>query len=74
MSQTIETFDQLTSPTQHGNTMIEQFFDQHRDLRVYQVRLNDKGQEYLDSHKSELTSLLENLIEKVRNGPLSRTI
>ena len=54
--------------------MIEQFFDQHRDLRVFQVRLNDKGQGYLDSHKAELTSLLENIIEKVRNGPLSRTI
>jgi len=74
LSQTIDTFDQLTSPTKHGNTMIEQFFDQHRDLRVYQVRLKDKGQEYLDSHQAELTSLLENIIEKVRNGPLSRTI
>jgi len=74
LSQTIETFDQLTSPIKHGNTMIEQFFDQHRDLRVYLVRLNDKGQEYLDSHKTELTSLLESIIEKVRNGPLSRAI
>ncbi|MGB7696466.1 MAG: hypothetical protein WBL46_04510, partial [Nitrososphaeraceae archaeon] len=60
--------------TKHGNTLIEQFLDQHRDLRIYQVRLNDKGQDYLDSHKAELTSLLENIIEKVRNGPLSRTI
>jgi hypothetical protein len=54
--------------------MIEQFFDQHRDLRLYQARLADKGQEYLDSHKSELTSILEDIIEKVRSGPLSRTI
>lgn len=74
LNQTIDSFEQLTNPSKHGNTMIEQFFDQHRDLRLYQARLNDKGQEYLDSHKSELTTLLENIIEKVRSGPLSRTI
>jgi tetratricopeptide (TPR) repeat protein len=74
LNQTIDSFEQLTNPSKHGNAMIEQFFDQHRDLRLYQARLNDKGQEYLDSHKSELTTLLEDIIEKVRSGPLSRTI
>jgi len=74
LNQTVDSFERLTNPSKHGNTMIEQFFDQHRDLRLYHARLNDKGQEYLNSHKSELTSLLENIIEKVRSGPLSRTI
>ena len=74
LNQTIDSFEQLTNPSKHGNAMIEQFFDQHRDLRLYQARLNDKGQEYLDSHKSELTTLLEDIIENVRSGPLSRTI
>jgi tetratricopeptide (TPR) repeat protein len=74
LNQTVDSFGQLTNPSKHGNTMIEQFFDQHRDLRLYQARLADKGQENLDSHKSELTSLLEDIIEKVRSGPLSRTI
>lgn len=74
LNQTVDSFEQLTNPSKHGNTMIEQFFDQHRDLRLYQARLNDKGQEYLDSHKSELTTLLEDIIENVRSGPLSRTI
>ncbi len=74
LNKTTDSFEQLTTPSKHGNTMIEQFFDQHRDLRLYQARLNDKGQDYLDSHKSELTTLLEDIIEKVRSGPLSRTI
>jgi tetratricopeptide (TPR) repeat protein len=74
LNQTVDSFEQLTNPSKHGNTMIEQFFDQHRDLRLYQARLNDKGQQYLDSHKSELTTLLEDIIEKVKSGPLSRTI
>ncbi|HZA69833.1 MAG TPA: tetratricopeptide repeat protein [Nitrososphaeraceae archaeon] len=74
LNQTVDSFEQLTNPSKHGNTMIEQFFDQHRDLRLYQARLNDRGQEYLDSHNSELTTLLGDIIEKVRSGPLSRTI
>jgi tetratricopeptide (TPR) repeat protein len=74
LNQTVDSFEQLTNLSKHGNTMIEQFFDQHRDLRLYRARLNDKGQDYLDSHKSELTTLLEDIIEKVRSGPLSRTI
>jgi len=74
LNQTVDSFEQLTNPSKHGNTMIEQFFDQHRDLRLYLARLNDKGQEYLDSHKLELTTLLDDIIEKVRSGPLSRTI
>lgn len=74
LDQTVDLFEQLTNPSKHGNTMIEQFFDQHRDLRIYHARLNDKGQEYLDSHNSELISLLADIIEKVRSGPLSRTI
>ncbi|HJU79742.1 MAG TPA: tetratricopeptide repeat protein [Nitrososphaeraceae archaeon] len=74
LNQTLDSFEKLTNPSKHGNTMIEQFFDQHRDLRLYQARINDKGQEYLDSHKSELIALLENIIEKIRSGPLSRTI
>ncbi len=74
LNQTVDSFEQLTNPSKHGNTMIEQFFDQHRDLRLYQARLNDKGQEYLDSHKSELITLLDDIIERVRSGPLSRTI
>jgi len=74
LNKTIDSFEHLTNPSKHGNTMIEQFFDQHRDLRLYLARLNDKGQDYLDSHKSELTTLLEDIIEKVRSGPLSRTI
>lgn len=74
LNQTVDSIEQLTNPSKHGNTMIEQFFDQHRDLRLYQARLNDKGQEYLDSHKLELTNLLEDIIKKVRSGPLSRTM
>ena len=74
LGQTTENFDQLISPTKHGSTMIEQFFDQHRDLRLFRIRLEDRGQEYLVSHKSEILQLLDDVIEKIRSNPVSRTI
>src|SRR6185369_8568915 len=52
LSGTLEHFDQLVNPAKHGSTMVEQFFDEHRDLRLYKIRLSDRGQEYLNAHKS----------------------
>ena len=51
--------------------MIEQFFDEHRDLRLSNIRLRDRGLEYLNSHKVELLNLVENIDAKIRAGPVS---
>jgi len=69
LGDTLEYFDQLTNPAKHGSTMVEQFFDEHRDLRLYKIRLNDRGQEYLNAHKSELVDLITKIDGKVRSGP-----
>jgi tetratricopeptide (TPR) repeat protein len=69
---TVECFDQLINPTKHGTAMIEQFFDEHRDLRLFQIRLKDKGPEYLNSHKPDLIKLLTDIDAKIRTGPVSR--
>jgi hypothetical protein len=71
---TLETLDQLTNPVKHGNALIEQFFEQHRDLRLFRIRLENKGQEYLISHKSEILRVLTDIVERVRQNPLSKTI
>lgn len=71
---TLEALDQLISPVKHGNTLIEQFFEQHRDLRLFRIRLENRGQEYLISHKSEILQVLTNIIERVRQNPVSKTI
>ncbi len=70
---TIECFDQLINPTKHGTAMIEEFFDEHRDLRLFQIRLKDKGNEYLNSHKPDLIKLLTDIETKMRTGPVSRS-
>jgi tetratricopeptide (TPR) repeat protein len=68
---TTNNFELLINPSKHGAAMIEQFFDDHRDLRLYQIRLKDRGLEYLNSHKAELLNLVENLDAKIRAGPVS---
>ena len=68
---TITYFDKLINPSIHGSTMIEKFFNEHRDLRLYQNRLKDKGQEYLNSHKSDFIKLMIEIDSKVRGTHLS---
>jgi Flp pilus assembly protein TadD len=69
---TVECFDQLINPSKHGAAMMEQFFDEHRDLRLFQIRLKDRGPEYLNSHKPDLIKLLTDIDAKIRTGPVSR--
>jgi len=52
--------------------MMEQFFDAHRDLRLYKIRLQDKGQEYLNAHKSDLIDLITKIDHSVGSGVASR--
>ncbi|MGE0242427.1 MAG: tetratricopeptide repeat protein [Nitrososphaeraceae archaeon] len=68
---TMSYFDKLISPSFHGSTMIEKFFNEHRDLRLYQNRLRDKGQEYLNSHKLDFIKLITEIDSKVRGTHFS---
>jgi tetratricopeptide (TPR) repeat protein len=71
---TIGYFDKLINPSIHGSTMIEKFFNEHRDLRLYQNRLKDKGQEYLNSHKSDFIKLMIEIDSKVRGTHFSNNV
>ena len=71
---TIAYFDKLINPSIHGSTMIEKFFNEHRDLRLYQNRLRDKGQEYLNSHKTDFIKLINEIDSKVRGTHFSNNI
>jgi tetratricopeptide (TPR) repeat protein len=71
LSSTLESFDELINPAKHGSAMIEQFFDEHRDLRLFQIRLKDRGQDYLNSHRSDLIKLISDIDAKVRRGAVT---
>jgi tetratricopeptide (TPR) repeat protein len=55
----------LIEPKEFGNVLIENFFDEHRDLRVYHIRMKDKGQDYLNANKGNIIELLSNVEAKV---------
>jgi tetratricopeptide (TPR) repeat protein len=73
LNATTSSFELLINPSKHGAAMIEQFLDDHRDLRLYQIRLKDRGLEYLNSHKTELLKLMEGIDAKIRAGPVSNS-
>ncbi|MEO9319147.1 MAG: tetratricopeptide repeat protein [Nitrososphaera sp.] len=68
LASTLDCFDELVNPAKHGSAMVEQFFDEHRDLRLYKIRLNDRGQEYLNANKSAILGLIDKIDGKVRGG------
>lgn len=72
LAATLDLFDELINPAKHGSAMIEQFFDEHRDLRLYKIRLQDRGQEYLNSHKSDLIDLITKIDHKMGSGLANR--
>lgn len=72
LAATLDLLDELVNPAKHGNAMLDQFFDEHRDLRLYKIRLHDRGQEYLNSHKSDLADLITKIDHKLGSSLASR--
>ncbi|MEM2760419.1 MAG: tetratricopeptide repeat protein [Nitrososphaerales archaeon] len=68
------TISKLIEPREFGNILIENFFEEHRDLRVYHLRMKDKGQDYLNANKSNIMELLSNIEAKVNEKIRHSTI
>lgn len=54
-------FDALVDPKRHGGQMIEQFFEEHREIRLWKIRLGDHGDEYLEDNKKKMLAVFENV-------------
>lgn len=67
----ISKFEVFIEPSKKGGQMIEYFFEEHRDIRLYKVRLVDKGSEYLQANKQKMIDLLDHIemmiTKKLRN-------
>ena len=61
----IDVFEMFIEPTKFGEQMIEEFLDEHREIRLYKVRLNDKGADFIIDNKKKMLEFLENLEIKV---------
>ena len=72
VKKTIESLEVFIDPKKCGPIMIEQFFEEHRDIRLWKVRLEHRGQEYLLEHKDRMLAVLDNVgstvTRKMREG------
>ncbi|MDC8438399.1 MAG: hypothetical protein LV468_05285, partial [Candidatus Nitrosotenuis sp.] len=67
----LKSLDAFIDTNKMGGMMIDQFLEDHREIRLLKVRLEDKGIEYLKENKEKINSLFENLeitvTKKIRN-------
>jgi len=61
IDKTIENFDLFIDPTKHGQQMIDQFFEAHREIRLWKIRLKDRGIDYLQEHKQKMLDTFDNI-------------
>ena len=61
VQKTISSLEAFIDPKQCGSFMIEQFFEEHRDIRLWKVRLDHRGQNYLLAHKERMLAVLDNV-------------
>jgi hypothetical protein len=51
--------------------MIDQFFEEHREIRLWKIRLKDRGLIYLQENKQKMNDLFDNIeaivTQKIRN-------
>jgi len=71
LEKTVDNFDLFIDPTKHGQQMIEQFFEVHREIRLWKIRLKDRGIDYLQEHKQKMLDEFDNIeaavTQKLRN-------
>ena len=53
--------DVFIDPSKKGAQMIEHFFEEHRDIRFFRIRLADKGFEYLQANKQKILDLFDHI-------------
>ena len=71
IEKTIEDFDLFIESEKFGQQMIEQFFEEHREIRLWKIRLKDRGEGYLHDNKKKMLDVFENIeatvTQKLRN-------
>jgi tetratricopeptide (TPR) repeat protein len=66
LNQLLNNIDKLLSPILHGTLILDNFFEEHRELRLFNSRLKENGQEYLNIHKEEISKFMLEFDKKIR--------
>jgi len=61
LEKTIEYCNLFVDPTKCGQEMIDSFLEEHREVRLFKIRLKDKGIDFLRDNKKKMLLMFENM-------------
>jgi len=61
VEKTMDIFEEFIDTRKSGEQMIETFFDEHREIRLWKIRLKDRGENYLEENKEKMLELFDNI-------------
>jgi hypothetical protein len=71
VEKTMDVFEEFTDTAKSGEQMIEMFLDEHREIRLWKIRLKDRGEDYLANNKEKMLTMFDNIevtiTKKLRN-------
>ncbi|MGI0045815.1 MAG: tetratricopeptide repeat protein [Nitrosotalea sp.] len=73
VNEVIAKMDAFIDPSRSGAQMIEHFFEEHRDIRLFKARLLDKGYGYLQANKQKMIEMFDHIESQVMQRLRSET-
>jgi len=71
LEKTIEYCNLFVDPTKCGQEMINSFLEEHREVRLFKIRLKDKGIDFLRDNQKKMLAMFDNMemavTKKLRN-------
>ena len=61
LEKTIEYCNLFVDPTKCGQEMIDDFLEEHREVRLFKIRLKDKGIDFLRDNQKKILSMFDNM-------------
>ena len=61
LEKTIEYCNLFVDPTKSGQEMIDDFLEEHREVRLFKIRLKDKGIDFLRDNQKKILSMFDNM-------------
>jgi len=72
LEKTIEYCNLFVDPTKCGQEMIDDFLEEHREVRLFKIRLKDKGIDFLQDNQKKMLAMFDNMemavTKKLRSG------
>jgi len=61
LEKTMEYCNLFINPEKCGQEMIDEFLEEHREIRLFKIRLKDKGIDLLKDNKKKMLAMFDNM-------------